>query len=50
MSLGDLISQHQMQINNLKASKCFLKDNLFSGNYRAKVAESQTQALVHAIG
>jgi hypothetical protein len=44
--LYDKIEQLQMQINNLKVSKCALEENLLSSSHRARVAENQTEAVI----
>jgi hypothetical protein len=44
--LHDKICQFQMQINNLKVSKCALEENLLSSSQRAQVAENQNEALI----
>lgn len=53
-SLGKLIKERnefhdkiewlQMQINNLKVSKCALEENLPSSSHRAQVTENQTKS------
>ena len=35
----------QMQVSNLKVSKCALEENLLPSSNRAQVAENQTKAL-----
>ena len=44
--LHDKIEWLQMQINNLKVSKCALEENLPSSSHRAQVTENQTKALI----
>ena len=44
--LHDKICQFQMQINNLKVSKCALEENLLSSSSVAPVAEYESKALL----
>lgn len=45
--LYDKMERLQMQVNNLKVSKCALEEkNLFSSSHRARVAENETEALI----
>lgn len=40
----------QMQVSNLKVSKCVLEENLLSSSHVAQVAENQTEALIIRLG
>jgi hypothetical protein len=44
--LYDKIERLEMQVNDLKVSKCVLEENLLSSSHRAQVAENQTEALI----
>jgi hypothetical protein len=44
--LYDKIEQLQMQVNNLKVSKCVLEENLLSSSHRARIAGNQTAVLI----
>jgi hypothetical protein len=48
--LYDKIERLQMQINNLKISKCALEENLFFSSHRAQFAENQTEVYIIRLG
>jgi hypothetical protein len=44
--LCDKIKHLQMQINNVKVSKCALEEDLLSSSHRARVTGNQTEAFI----